>query len=413
VNSFLLWIRRNIGSFLLSCVLALTVWIVAVNAEDPVETRLFPGGVPIVYEGLPEGLVIAGTTPQTGEVTLRAPRSIWEELSAEDIYLSVDLSLLEAGEHTLEVSAVILRQPARATATDPAEVTLVLEQRLSVNVEVQISVNGEPAIGFEASQPQVLPQEAMVSGPASFVNRVVKLMASVDVSGRRDNLDTLVDLLPIDSDGHRVSGVEVAPAKTHVIVPILQLGGYRSLAVIPIIEGQVEPGYRVTNITVSPTLVTIRSTDPQALDLLPGFVQTEPISLTGAKENITQRVLLDLPEGLSVVGDQTVLVQITIAAIESSITITRDLELQNLQPGLEATCSPQSVSVILAGPLPVLDQLRPEDVRVVVNLFELGPGTYQITPEILILPTDVEVQTILPETVEVTIIETGQPTPGP
>jgi YbbR domain-containing protein len=405
---------QNLGSMLLAGVLALTVWMAAVNAEDPIQTRAFPESVPILYQGLPEGLQVVGMPPQEGTVSLRAPRSVWDEISTQEIRLVVDLSGLETGIHTLATTPVVDLQPASVVTRDPQRVTLTLEETLSRRMDVHVIVSGEPEEGYRAEEPQVSPQDAVVTGPTSVLEDVAELAISVDISGLRDDLVLEAELVPLNSEGLEIEGLSVAPATAQVQISILQLGGYRSVAVIPITEGQVEPGFRVTNITVTPTLVTLKSVDPQAVELLPGYVQTEPISLIDATEDISLRVPLSLPEGFTVVGEQSVLVHITIEAIESSVTITRTLEIQGLQANLSAQASPEAVSVILTGPIATLEQLKPEDVRVVLNLFEYGPGVHQVTPEVLLLPMDVQVQTILPESIEVTIIDlilTPTPTP--
>jgi YbbR domain-containing protein len=103
------------------------------------------------------------------------------------------------------------------------------------------------------------------------------------------------------------------------------------------------------------------------------------------------------------VGEQTVLVQVGVAAIESSLTVTRSLDIQGLGHGLYATPSPDTVSVILTGPLPVLERLSLEDVRVILDLLDLGIGTHQVTPQVIVLPSGVTAQAVLPATVEVTI----------
>jgi YbbR domain-containing protein len=183
------------------------------------------------------------------------------------------------------------------------------------------------------------------------------------------------------------------------------------VAVVPITQGQVQTGYRVTNLTVSPTLVTVVSANPEAVDLLPGYVETEPIVLSGASSTLEEQVRLSLPEGFTVVGEESVLVQVSIAPIETSITITRRLEWEGLAPGLTATASPSSVSVILTGPLLTLDQLRPEEVRVVVDLTGLGLGTHQVTPLVVDVPSQVVVGSILPDVLEVTLRIGPPPTP--
>jgi YbbR domain-containing protein len=406
----------TLGSVALAFGLAVAVWVASVNAQDHISTASFPGGVPIEYVGLGDGLLVVNEVPQSGEMTLRAPQSGWDRLSASGqgaARLVVDLTGLQAGEHSVAVKPELATRLAQVMSFSPEIVNVNLENSLQQTVPISVVLSGEPVVGFRADNPQVTPSTGTVQGPASAVGKVQALQTVLDVSGRSQDIRLSVTPTPVDSSGRVVSGVQVSPANVSVFVPIVQRTGYRTVAVVPVTEGQVAPGYRVTNITVSPTLVTLRSPDPQAVDLLPGYVQTEPVNLDGVEETVERQVLLSIPQGFSLVGEQSVLVQVSIEPIETSITISRQLELQGLETGITAQAFPASVQVILTGPLPTLDQLRPEDVRVVLNLFGLGLGTHQVTPEALDLPRGVKVQTFLPETIEVQISQAPGETPTP
>jgi YbbR domain-containing protein len=96
-------------------------------------------------------------------------------------------------------------------------------------------------------------------------------------------------------------------------------------------------------------------------------------------------------------------VQVNVAAIEGSITLSVPVEVIGLPPDLQAIISPATVDLIIAGPLIILDTLSPENFLVVLDLTGLPVGVYQRSPEVDLLPDQVRIQTILPETVEVTI----------
>ena len=132
-------------------------------------------------------------------------------------------------------------------------------------------------------------------------------------------------------------------------------------------------------------------------------MQTTQLDLSGASKNIETNLSLDLPDGVLLIGDQTVAVQIEVVPIEDSRPIAfRQVEVVGLSPGLQAQLSPTTVDVILAGPLPVLNSLEPSDVHIRIDLTGKTVGTYQLTPAI-ILPDGVTLQSILPGTVEVII----------
>lgn len=407
------WLWENLGSLVLAFVLSFTVWVVAVTTEDPLVERAFSLPIPIQYLNLGQGLTVVGEPPRDVRVTLRAPESVWQELRSEDVVARVELRGLAAGSFEVPVVVEVSRRPAQVAAVEPARLRLTLEPASSVTLPIQVVQLGETAVGTQVGTMRPTPDSAVVRGPSSSVARIAGLRAEMDVTGWSQSGDGEALLGAYDREGRAVADVEITPAQIQVHVELEQLGGYRSVAVIPLLVGQVKSGYRVTNITVSPTLVTVVSSDPQAIEMLPGFVETDPISLTGASSNLEQQTPLSLPEGISIVGDSTVLVQISIAPIESSITITRRLEIQGLRLGLYAQASPEVVSVILTGPLPTLEQLLPEEVRVVLDLTGLAAGTYPITPQVIDLPDDVVIETVLPDVIEVTIRTTPPPTSTP
>jgi YbbR domain-containing protein len=152
------------------------------------------------------------------------------------------------------------------------------------------------------------------------------------------------------------------------------------------------------------------SADPQLVEGLPGYVNTKPLDLTGVDDYLETILELDLPQGVTVVGDPTVLVQVNVTALETNMIVTRDIEVIGLLPGLTAQVSPEEVSLSISGPVPVLDNLTLRDIRVVADLTDLPVGTHNITPTIEILPSNVVWEDVSPATVEV-VIQEGSSTP--
>ncbi len=405
------WLLRNTSALFLSLALAVTIWVIAVNEEDPFEEKPFPDSIPVTTTGLPDGMMLVSNNRPTVSVQLRAPLSIWNSLTAGDVHVIADLSSVTSGTITVPLTATVDERDARITGLTPAEIQVTIERIATREIPVRLEIIGNPATGFTATEASVSPGSVTVTGPASAVDAVSEVVARVDLNSVQTTVDKAVELIPYDASGKTVSRVNIEPETATVNIPVEQLAGYRNVAVKVITEGQVASGYRITNISVSPFVVTLSSSDPNAVTALPGFVETEPINIDGALDDIEQRVNLVLPEGISPVGNPTVLVQVNIAAIENSITFQHDLEIQGLGTGLAAFPSPSTVDVILSGPLPTLDSLTPESIRVVLNLLDLQPGLHQVTPEIIVLPEGVTVQTVLPSTIEVLIIGPGTPTP--
>ncbi|MBM4426006.1 MAG: hypothetical protein FJ031_02075, partial [Chloroflexi bacterium] len=218
----------------------------------------------------------------------------------------------------------------------------------------------------------------------------------------------------LDEAGQKVSGVTLSPETVRVSLPVSQQGGYRDVAVKVTIIGRVASGYRLTDLSVFPPVVTVYSSDPDLVVSLPGVIETQPLDLQNAQEDINMRLALNLPEGISIIGEQTVLVQAGVSPIESSVTLAGErIEIIGLENGLTAQVSPTSVDVILSGPLSLLDTLTRQSVRATVDLTGLTPGTYQLTPKVEILIANIVVESILPNTIEVVITPISTPTPTP
>ena len=397
------WLWGNVSSMLLALVLAVLVWVAAQNEENPIEERVFPQALSIQVVGRLSDQLLTGPTPATATVTIRAPRAVWSTLSADQIRVVADLTGLDPGAYDVPLAVTVNNELARVLRVNPAQVQVTLEESGARPVRIHLTTTGEVAVGYQAGEPKLSVTDSLVSGPASLVDQVSELRAEMRIAGARGGLQAELSLAPVDAQGAVVAGVTLQPATVQVSVPVEQLGGYRDVAVKVVVTGQVAPGYRVTNISVTPLVVTLFGTNPAAVANLPGFVETQPLSIEGASDDVEGRVALRLDEGVSLVGEQTVLVQVSIAAIESSLTVTRDVEITGLGSGLAAEASPPSVDVILSGPLLTLEALQPEDVRVVLNLVGLARGTHQVEPEVVVLPDQLNVEIVLPAIIEVEI----------
>jgi YbbR domain-containing protein len=409
-------IIKYLPSFVLAFALAVAVWISAVTAADPNEEKIYPRQLQVELVGQDSSLVITRSDISGVAVTLSAPRSIWDRLTNEQtlVNATADLSSLTAGTHTVPIQVNVGIRPVQKIAQSPQSLNITLENLSSRTVPVRIISRGELSIGFQSDPPVSVQTEVTVTGPESAVNQVVAGRAVLDISQGQETITRLLTLQPVDINDQPVDGVNMTPDRVNVSQVITQRGGYRNVVVRVQPVGKIANGYRLTNIVVSPPAVTVFSTDPQLVNDLPGYIETAPLNLEDVKDDFDTRLALNLPAGISVVGDPTVLVQVGVATIEGSITITFNrVEVIGLAEGLEGKVSPETVDVILSGPLPILDTLRADNLRVTVDMTDAKAGTYQRTPKVELAVGEVRVDSILPGTVEVTISLAPSPTPNP
>ncbi len=405
-------LSKNIPILLLAFALAVAVWISAVTSTDPTQQRIYPRAVNVEIVGQDPGLVVTSEIPTTVNVTLRAPESIWNRLINEAIPVKavLDLSGLDAGEYDLNIQIQVGIRPVEIVSCNSCKVVLSMEKLVSQEMPIRLVETGELAVGYQAEDPVWEQKTTIVSGSESAMQEVKEVRAELDLSNADETISRAVSLTALNAEGLEVSGITLTPNRIDVSMTITQRGGYRNVVVKVSPSGQVASGFRVTNISVFPPTVTVFSEDPKLVDDLPGYVETEALDLTLAKDDLDLRLQLDLPPGVSIVGEQTVAVQVGIAAIEGSITLSdMKVEVEGLSDSLQAAISPEVVDVIISGPLPLLDTLTATSFKVVVDLTGEEAGTYQRVPTVEFDISDLRVESILPESIEIILTNVISP----
>jgi YbbR domain-containing protein len=410
------WLAVNLRSFLLALVLGFAVWISAVTAANPDETRP-PLIVPLEIIGQEPSLVITNDIPESIEVALRAPRSVWEQLTTQEnaVRAILDLTTLSAGDHELPIQISISVRPVQIVFAKPTTVAVKLEHLAVQTLPVRLSLSGQPAIGYQAGQVTIEPTEVIISGPQSLIDRVARARVLISLDEVRESIEQAMEIQIVDEQEVPLEGVTINPESVQVSIPLSHRGGFREVAVKVVVRGQVAPGYRLENISVFPPVLTIFAEEPELVSELSGVVDTQPLELQDAKQDITTRLALNLPENVTVVGTegaQTVQVQVAISPIQTSVTLPNlSINLIGLPDALAAQFSPQTVDVIVSGPLPVLEALTPQDITVNIDVTGLDVGTHQLTPKLETEVENVFKESILPGTVEVILSIAPTPTP--
>jgi YbbR domain-containing protein len=411
VKAALRWIASNLPVAVLSLVLATVAWAVAVEESDPVRTERYLQPIPVGTTGRPDGMFIVGGVNDRVQVTIRAPESVWGSLRLDDFEAVVDLTGVEPGTHELPVIVTLNKQPAEVLLIEPQAITLELQPWVERAIPIDISVEGAPALAYLTRTLTMTPTQVMMSGPSSYVDQVAGVSAQVSIQDASADVDEELPLSILDVEGQSVPLVTLDTEVVQVHIPIELREDFRTLPVKPIRDGLIASGYTITGFSVNPAEVTV-SGAPEVVAALPGFIETEAISVEGAQSDVVAHPALSVPPYVALLPGQQITVTFMVEAIESSLTTEITPTLEGLAPGLAATVSPETVEVFLTGPLPDLDVMEPGDVRVVLDLFDLEPGTYQVEPQVVV-PAEVTEYSILPSVVqvEVTIAPTSTPLP--
>jgi hypothetical protein len=192
----------------------------------------------------------------------------------------------------------------------------------------------------------------------------------------------------------------VQPEQVQVSVNIVRRGDARDVGVQVLTEGEVPSDYRLSAIIVSPSELTLLGSEEQ-LAQLGGTVNTFPVDISSAIDDLSIQAALDLPPGVEAVDGtgesvRSVVVRVEVEPRLGNRVRQRPVEIQG-EATLGFEINPAIVDVFLNGPIPLLNDIdaSPRLLQVVIDaadLQELEPGdSLEITPEI-IYPDGVRVQ---------------------
>ncbi len=393
--------------FLTALILAVIVWVSSVSSSDPNEVISYTTPVSLTVLGQNPDLLITDQSAYDLTITLKAPRSVHDQISRNfnQISARINLSGLAAGTYDLEPEVNVDDfKPVQVLEVIPAQINITLEQIATKTMDITLLQTGNLPISYEAGEAVLSSESVELLGPESKVNEVNDVVASIDLSNTTTTITRIVELRPIDRRGNLVEGVSLNPTSITVEIPIRQLVGYRNVFIKIVTTGTIAQGYHLTGLLVTPPNVTIYSSDPALADEMPSFLDTAPINLSGAYEDFSINVELQLQDGIVVVGNQQVTVEVGIDAIQSSTQLVGvPVEIINLGRGLTVNISPDKVDLYISGPMNLLEELTADNIRVTLDLSNRSPGTYQLSPDILLNDDELRLDSILPGTIEVVL----------
>jgi YbbR domain-containing protein len=246
----------------------------------------------------------------------------------------------------------------------PATVRLrgvTLEFYLPENIEISNDPIDEVDVTLEGSQGKL----AEINARNLVARADVTQLKPGDRVARLTRQNVLMDL-PV---GVRI--VEVAPRSVTLrLEPVV----VREVEVEARFEGELPAGYVRGGVQVSPARVRVRGPESHVAAI--ERAHTETVSLEGQRESLTlPQLAIDIPDRKVVPLDPSVAVRVEI--VEE--TIERRFANVPVRSAAGGQVQPASAAVTLRGPRSVVENMRAEDVRLVLELREDGTAAPRLS----------------------------------
>lgn len=314
-------LMKDLGWKLLSVAIATVLWFMVINIDQPIATRSYSR--PLAIENL-EALSDRGLTVGNMEelkdtkitVKVKAQRTALDRLSLnpEWIQASVDLSDLAYAVNgdTVALPVDISIQNSATygiSSKSPSVVEVDIETLATKELPIEVQLNGSLGSDVILSHPTLSSETAVVSGPASAVNKVVKVSALVNAEDLEHTSDVRSELLCYDAKGQIVKGVSVTPQE--VVISY----AHHDAKQVPIhidITGTPADGYRVGDTICTPKYAEVTGSPEDLENLL--YLYLGSIDVSGRSADVTKTFSLAdvLPEGISLQTEENDTVEVTV-----------------------------------------------------------------------------------------------------
>lgn len=256
--------------------------------------------------------VVLINPPSKVNVTYSGLADVIKNVNASNLVATVDAT------HASPGAAVQLNINVGSTIRDvriqqPAPIALHVDDRQSMDVQVAVAAQAAPGWSVAADKTYATcpgaqkpkPCTVHFDGPASWEKGLAAYVAypSLVNVGSRDspnypiqlkNSGGILDLSLVPTVPQ--AGLDVSAAAVHIEA----VAGSTS-STVPLLDSPPShgpaPGYRVTEITISPILVTI-SGEPVALGRIHNLT-LPPVDLSGRTSDFTFQIAIPYPEGIS------------------------------------------------------------------------------------------------------------------
>jgi YbbR domain-containing protein len=189
---------RTWGLRLLALGLAIGIWFSA-SVEDRLVSSERQVEASVSYNR-PRGFIILDPVQSVNVRLIGSKRAI-RELNPYMVNVQVDLQQRQEGTVTIDLSEedVLVPQGLEVVSIEPDTIRVDLERETTLRVPVIPQLIGRPAEGAALEEPEVFPNQVLVSGPESRVERIEALTTRpISLNGRSATFEETVGVVSPD-----------------------------------------------------------------------------------------------------------------------------------------------------------------------------------------------------------------------
>ncbi len=412
-------LTNNLGLKIASILVAIIVWLVVVNMDNPDKTVSFTIPVEVVGDDTLTELgkvyeVVNGSDVATIYVT--GKRMFLDTMSASDFHATADLANID-----FQSAGDIKMIPITVTASRH-EKDLNIERR-TVNMQITIedlsterlpvsgNPQGTPGEGYAIGEVSVTPTMIEVSGPLSLVSRVKRVAANINVEGATGNVNDYVVPVLYDENDQVLESPRLKLNQDRVKVEAEMLGT-KEVDIRCLTTGEPLDGFVFTGLDARPQTIWIKGAPSVLNNISEIVIPGEAINLTGSVSDVENSIdITPYVEALDAMllnpDENKIAVIAFIERLEvKDIEIpVSNIELLNENADYRTTFGTGSITVQVRGRKELLESYEGIGITASVDLTGVEPGDHILQVQ---LRVPMPYQAVGITTVQVHVAEKGE-----
>ena len=380
----------DIGWKLLSLIIAIGLWFMVINTENPVETRSYTAAIQLQNEeALTErGYVVVNDDELSSTrvtVRLRGQRLALDALSQSSTRVQAVVDLRDviysySGEPvSVPVDIVIpsvVNSSFEILSKSVQTVSVDIQPYVNKDFDVKAVVNTTDETAKELANAVASPGSVTVYGARSIVESVAEVRAYVSPETVEDGMVMTAVPVAYNADGIVVGDVTFGTEELSVMITLDEV---KSVRVNLSLTGEVADGYEITDYYTTPETMEVAG-DAAALSRL-NSINLPDIDVTGLEANSGYEFSAGdyLPDGLRALDGGRITATVIVEEEETKeliIPVESVTWGDTLAEGYMASISGEDISISVKGVASVIDTLTAADIEAHIDLDGLEEGEH-------------------------------------
>ena len=382
-------IFNNIGLKILALLIAVIVWWVVMNIDDPLVKKTI-NGVSVELRNdddlIDKGYIYEVESGNVIAITVWAPESVAKELKSSDFIAYADLSQLSPLTDTANITVECVKSDVK---NDIKEITskiqvvkLSIDNKQTAEVPVTTAIVGNPAENYVIGDISISQNKIDITGAASVIEKIVRAEIKYDVSNMMQSVNEMVTPVCYDENNNVVDTGAIQLSRNSlrlsvVINPTKWIG----ITINPSVT--VADDYKMVGYSLSFDQVKIAGTQESLANISAIDLPSDAIELTDVTES--QDCVVNLANYLkasykivSGTTELTVHIDIEPMVVKSYIVRKNGIAVNNLGDGLEAQIEDSYIEVQVKAIQEVHDSFNMDVLNPNIDLKGYGPGEYEV-----------------------------------